>query len=184
MSDCQLVPSQAVSWPSRPLAVTLATPMFAPSSVTRTDSLPGRLLLWPAWLTLPASVEMLAVADPACSPTDTATRRLPPAAACGVMPRIDVSDSHAVAPHAVSPTDTHAVPPASPACTPCTVTHDEPEPGMLAWRSELRSGIDPDRRPVAELTLKAVVTSTRLLPTAPPWCARQTIDESETHVVD
>jgi hypothetical protein len=30
VSDCQLVPSQAVSWPSRPLAVKLATPMLAP----------------------------------------------------------------------------------------------------------------------------------------------------------
>jgi hypothetical protein len=55
---------------------------------------------------------------------------------------------------------------------------------MLACRSELRSGIDPDRRPVAELTLKAVVSSTRRLPPAPPGYARQTTDESETHVVD
>jgi hypothetical protein len=30
VSDCQLVPSQPVSWPSRPLAVKLATPMLAP----------------------------------------------------------------------------------------------------------------------------------------------------------
>ena len=30
VSDCQLVPSQAVSWPSRPLAVTLAMPRLAP----------------------------------------------------------------------------------------------------------------------------------------------------------
>jgi hypothetical protein len=72
--------------------------------------------------------------------------------------RTDVSDSHAVAPHAVSPIDTRAVPSASPACTPCTVTHDEPVPGMLAWRSELRSGTDPDRRSEAELTLKAEVS--------------------------
>jgi hypothetical protein len=54
----------------------------------------------------------------------------------------------------------------------------------LARRSELRRGIDPDRRPVVELTLKAVVSSTRLLPTAPAAYARQTIDESEAHVVD
>ena len=100
------------------------------------------------------------------------------------MLRTDVSDSHAVAPHAVSPIDTRAVPSASPACTPCTVTHDEPVPGMLAWRSELRSGTDPDRRSEAELTLKAEVSRTRRLPTAPPGYARQTIDESETHVVD
>jgi hypothetical protein len=30
VSDCQLVPSQAVPWPIRPLAVALATPMPAP----------------------------------------------------------------------------------------------------------------------------------------------------------
>lgn len=30
VSDCQLVPSQAVAWPSRPLAVMPATPMLAP----------------------------------------------------------------------------------------------------------------------------------------------------------
>jgi hypothetical protein len=131
------------------------------------DPLPGLLLLWPAWLTLPTSAETPADTDPACTPTDNKTRRLP-SAVCGIMPRTDVSDSHTVAPHAVSPTDTHAVPPTSPAITPCTVTHDEPVPGMLARRSELRSGIDPDRRPVAELTLKAVVSSTPLLPTAPP----------------
>jgi hypothetical protein len=100
------------------------------------------------------------------------------------MPHTDVSDSHTVAPHAVSPTDTRAVPPASPACAPCNVTRDEPVvPGTLAWRSELRSGIDPDRRPVAELTLMAVVSSTPLLPTAPPWYARQTTDDPDTHVV-
>jgi hypothetical protein len=101
------------------------------------------------------------------------------------MLRTDVSDSHDVAPHAVSPIDAHAVPWASPACTPCIVTHDAPVPGTLAWRSELRSGTDPDRRPVAEPTLKAEVSSTRLLPTArPPGYARQTADESETQVVD
>ena len=103
---------------------------------------------------------------------------------CGVMLSTDVSDAHAVAPHAVSPIDARAVPSASPACAPCTVTRDEPVPGMLAWRSELRSGTDPDRRSEAELTLNAEVSSTRRLPTAPPGYARQTIDVSETHVVD
>ena len=151
--------------------------------MTRTDPLPALLLLWPAWLTPPTSVEMLTDTDPACSPADITTRRLPPVPALGALPRTDVSDSHSVPSHAVTPTDTRTVPPPSPACTPCIVTHDEPVPGWLARLSELRRGIDPDRRPVVELTLKAVVSSTRLLPTAPAAYARQTIDESEAHVV-
>ena len=127
---------------------------------------------------------MLADTDPACSPTVTATRPLTPAALWGAMPRTDVPDSHTVASHPVSPTDTHAVPPDSPASAPCTASHADPVPGMLVRSTELRSGPDPDRRHVTELTLRAVVSSTCRLPTVPLWRARHTVDESEAQVVD
>ena len=100
------------------------------------------------------------------------------------MLRTDVPDSHTVASHPVSPADTHTVPPATPACAPCTVTHDEPVPGMLVRSCELRSGIDHDSRPVAELTRKTVVSSTCRLPAGPLWYARHTIAESDAQVVD
>ena len=184
VSDSQLVASHAVSWPTRPLTVALAMPRLAPWILTRTDSLPAPLRLWPAWLTLPISVDMLSDTDPACSPTVSATRMLIPSALWAALPRTEVPDSHTVASHPVSPTDAHPVPLASPVSTPCTTTHAEPVPGVLVRTSELRSGTDTDRRPVTELTLRAVVSSTRPLPTVPLWYARQTIDESEAQVVD
>jgi hypothetical protein len=100
------------------------------------------------------------------------------------MHTTDVAVSHPVTSHAVTPTDLDTVPPPlSPVCTPCMTTLTDPVPALFVRLDELRSDISHDRRLVADVTSKPVVSSVRLLPWAPSACVRHMTDESAAHAV-
>jgi hypothetical protein len=87
-----------------------------------------------------------------------------PDAPCVIMHATDVAASHAVASHAVVPTDIDTVPSLSPVCTPCTTTLTDPVPALFVRLDELRRDTSHDRRMVAEVKSEPVVSSVRLLP--------------------
>jgi hypothetical protein len=115
VSDSHSVPSHPVC-PERTIAVKATSPNSAPSIVTDVDPVPA--LLYPLiTLTLPVSIEYIAVPLPDRSPAVITTRRVP-RAPCPVLQRTDVSDSHSDPSHPVCPDRTITVKATSPRLDP------------------------------------------------------------------
>jgi hypothetical protein len=91
--------------------------------------------------------------------------------------------SHAVASHAVTPTDIEAVLPLSPDTIPFTIILADPVLALFLWQDELRSDDSHDTRLLTELIIEAVVSSAVLLTWAPSACERHRTDESAAHIV-
>ena len=103
--------------------------MLDPCTVTDTDPVPAKFCLR-TMLTPPKSTDHPCVTLPPLSPAVITTRRVP-RAPCPTRHRTDVSDSHSVPSHPVSPDRTIAVKPTSPMLAPCTVTDADPVPALL-----------------------------------------------------
>ena len=118
---------------------------------------------------------------PLPSPAVITTRRVP-RAPCPTRHRTDVSDSHSVPSHPVSPTRPSVVRAAEPRPDPCTVTDAVPEPPWLARRITLRlpvsSEIASDMLP---LRVPAVNVKRRVSPD--PCPTRHRTDDSDSHSV-
>ena len=119
--------------------------------------------------------------DPDRSPAVITTRRVPPDP-CPTMHLTDVSDSHSVPSHPVSPVRVIPVYVTSPRLAPCTVTDADPVPArlsrcsvlMLPTSTEYPSDMLPPRSP-------AVIT-TRRVP-RPPCPTMHLTDVSDSHSV-
>jgi hypothetical protein len=81
-------------------------------------------------LTMLASCDIPALMLPCLAPALIATRRVP-ITPCPAWHRIDVSASHVVRSHPVSPSLVHPVYAAGPSPDPCTVTLDDPVAGRF-----------------------------------------------------
>ena len=102
--------------------------MLAPCTVTLADPVDAKFTRSPT-LSEAMSTENPAVELPTRSPTVDATKRLP-ITPSPTWHRTDVSDSHVVRSHAVSPTRRLPVYVVSPMFDPCTVTLADP---VLRW---------------------------------------------------
>ena len=151
-----------------PLTVTLADPVdawfartstlsIAPSAEKPTDTLPARI------------------------PEVTTIRRLCPTPEL-VWLRADVSDSHVVLSHPVSPADIAGQYEARPILAPRTVTLADPVAALLARVATLSIGPSIDSISVPLPTRIPAVTSTRPVPLS-PCPALHCIDVSDTHSV-
>jgi hypothetical protein len=112
--------------------------MLLPCTVVDDDPVPA-LLTRRVMLIRAVSIDQPWVTLPARSPT-VMTTRLDPLAPWPIRHLTDVSDSHCVASHPVSPCLDRPVYDTSPMLAPCTVTDVDPVPARLPMRAML---IDP-----------------------------------------
>jgi hypothetical protein len=180
VSDDQVDRSQTER-PAVKNAVNEARPSPDPCSVMLADPVAARFVL-PATLTITASSDWLTVTVPSRVPTVDTIRRLP-AAPWPVWHRTDVSASHAVSSHDVTPVRAPAVKPACPMLAPCRVTLDDPVATRFV---RLMTLIAPkSAEPAASVTLPTfmpAVSETALLP-ATPCPSKQRTAVSAAHVV-
>ena len=157
-----------------------AHPSPAPCSVTL---IPPVAATFARSTTLPAltSVDCPSVMLPTRLPAVSRLRPLP-ITLCPTSTRTDVSESHPVSSHPVSPSLPPLVWAASPMLAPCKVTLADPVAALFACRSTLSLLISIDMLPLTLAIFTPLVRATRLLLFTPdgPW---QTTDVSDTHAV-
>jgi hypothetical protein len=164
--------------PSAPTKLYPAWPRLAPCSVTLADPVAAMLALLVA-LTMLASCDIPALMLPCLAPALIATRRVP-ITSCPAWHRIDVSASHVVRSHPVSPSLVHPVYAAGPSPDPCTVTLDDPVAAPFVRRATLATSGSNDNPALTLPTRWPVVSETRWLPpTLSPPRHRTDVSDSQ-----
>ena len=138
VSDSHSVPSHPVV-PDRTIDVYPACPRLPPCNVTDPDPVPPRFDFF-CPLSVPASNDIPMLPVPNLLSSVATTRRVP-FAPLPTRHRTDVSDSHSVPSHPVSPDRTIDVYPARASPAPRTVTDPDPVPPRLLHRAKMSSVI-------------------------------------------
>jgi hypothetical protein len=179
VSDSHSVPSHPVC-PDRTTEVKSTAPKPAPITVTDVDPVPA-MFVCHTILMLGASKDNCMLPVPTRSPTVMTTRRVP-RGPCPTMQRTDVSDSHSVPSHPVSPACSIAVKAASPRLDPCTVTDADPVPKLLPPRVKLTELRSTEYASVMLPPRSPAVNKTSCDP-RDPCPTRPRTDVSESHCV-
>jgi hypothetical protein len=179
VSASHSVPSHPVC-PGRFIIEKSTRQRLDPSTVTDADPVP-KVLPTRIKLTELRSVEYASVLLADRSPAVITTRRVP-RAPCPVLHRTDVSDSHSVPSHPVSPDNNIAVYHTSPRLDPCTDTETDPVPAPFPRCTTLTKPRSTDH-PSLMLTSRSPADNTIRRVPRDQCPTRHRTDVSDSHSV-